>query len=397
MPRILIAAILLFSFASSDLTFAQGQEEDVIVLKDSTIVRGKLTETVTPGGAVTIKKNSGKVSSFLWSEIRAIKRLPVNLPDSSVVALFLGAGPGNTAPAGGAATISGGYSSTFAATARDTTEEDVLILTDGQIVRGSIVESAQKGAVGIWKRDQKLAIYKNSEIDRKLHVEKAMTDSVIDVMYIHPLPEMLADDHRIVTIFGGLSVAAGEFARPSNDGGDPAGSGYAVGIHASVRILPSIRWATTAIYSENSLDVPAVLGDYSASASADPYRLIWVVTGGEIRTEGTAMMKAFAFVQGGILFSRISAFTANIPQTVNHPAGSGGQGGASASSFAFSIGGGVTLGRFSLMGRWLVSTPSYDYMAMYDFGSFYGGQRIADYRFDQQVNVIHVCIGFSPF
>ena len=397
MFRVLIAAVLLLSFASVDLTFAQGLDEDVIVLNDSTIVRGKLTETVTPGSAVTIKKNSGKVSSFLWSEIRAIKRLPVNLPDSSVVALFLGSGPGSTAPAGGAATISGGYSSTFAATARDTTEEDVLILTDGRIVRGTIVESAQKGAVGIWKRDQKLTIYKNSEIDRKLHVEKGVTDSVIDVMYIHPLPEMVADDYRIVTIFGGLSVAAGDFAKPTNEGGDPAGSGYSVGIHASVRILPSIRWATTAIYSKNSLEVPAVLGDYSASASADPYQLIWVVTGGEIRTEGTSMMKAFAFVQGGLLFSRISAFTVTIPQTINHPAATGGQGGSSASSFAFSLGGGITLGRFSLMGRWLVSTPSYDYMTMYDFGSFYGGQRVADYKVDQQVNVIHLSIGFSPF
>jgi hypothetical protein len=397
MSRSLIGALLILLFAAVDSAFAQAQEEDVIILKDNTIVRGTLTQTVTPGSSVTIRRSSGKVSSLLWSEILAIRRLPVSMPDSAVAALFLNSGSGSKSPAMGAATISGGYSSAFGTNARDTTVEDILILANGRIVRGSIIESAQQGTTGLWGRDQKLTIFRNSEIVRKLHLERTLTDSTIDVLYIHPLPEMIADDFRIVTVFGGLSMAAGGFSTPSTDGADPAGSGFSVGIHASVRILPTIRWATTAIYSKNSMDFPEVLANYSAMGSADPYQLIWLVTGGEVRTEGTSLMKAFGFLQGGLLFSRISAFNVTIPQTVNHPPGTGGQEGASASSFAFCLGAGISVGRFSLTGRWLVSSASYDYKTTYDFEPYYGGPQTAEYKFDQPVSVIHVCIGFSPF
>ena len=397
MFRSLIVTLLFLSFAAVDSALAQAQDEDVIILKDSTIIRGTLTQTVTPGSSVTIKKSSGKVTSLLWSEILAIRRLPVSMPDSTVAALFLKSGSAGKSPARGAATISGGYSSVFGATVRDTTEEDILVLANGRIVRGVIVESAQQGTTSLWGRDQKLTIFRNSEIERKLHLEKSVTDSTVDVLYIHPFPEMIADDFRVVTVFGGLSMAAGGFATPSTDGADPAGSGFSVGIHASVRILPTIRWATTAIYSKNSMNIPEVLASYTAMGSPEPYQLIWVVTGGEVRTEGTSLMKAFGFVQGGLLFSRISSFNVTIPQTFNHPSGTGGQEGSSARSFAFCAGAGLTLGRFSLTGRWLISSASYAYKTTYDFGTFFGGPRTAQYKFDQPVNVIHVCIGFSPF
>jgi hypothetical protein len=397
MVRSIFVALLLVSFAALDSALAQGQEEDVVILKDSTIIRGAITQAVTQGSAVTVRRANGRITSLLWSEILTIKRLPVNMPDSAIVSLYLRSTPGGSGHASSGANISGGYSSPFGVTSRDTTEEDVLVLADGRMVRGTLVESSQKGSVGLWTADQKLSVYRDSEIQKKLHLEKGTTDSTIDVMYIHPLPEMIADNFRILTVFGGLSTAAGGFGTPIEDGADPASSGYAFGVHASIRIIPNIRWATTAIVGRNGRDLPFALTKYTATGAPDPYQLIWVLTGGELRTEGTSAIKAFGFIQGGMLFTKISDFTVVIPQTVNHPPGTGSQGGASSKSFAFCAGAGISYGRFSLSGRWLTSSASYEYSTSFSFGPFYGGPVWTDYKYDQPVNVVLVCVGFSPF
>ncbi|HTY57748.1 MAG TPA: hypothetical protein VMF59_02985 [Bacteroidota bacterium] len=396
MLKSIVAALVVLSFAAVGSAIAQVQEEDVVVLKDSTIIRGTITQTVTPGSSVTVRRSSGKVTSLLWSEILVIKRLPVNMPDSSIAALFMGSASGGARTSAGVSSVSGGFSSPFGMASRDTTEEDIFILADGRIVRGTMVESSQKGSVGLWTADQKLSVYRDAEIQKKLHMAKGTTDSTIDVMYIHPLPEMIADNFRILTVFGGFSTAAGGFATPSEDGADPGGSGYALGVHASVRLFPMIRWATSVIYGRNKRDIPLVLTNYTASASPDPYQLIWLLTGAEVRTEGTSSMKSFGFVQGGMLFSKISGFDVVIPQTVNHPAGVGSQGGASSKSFAFCLGVGVSFGRFSLSGRWITSSASYAYTTGMDFGGYYGGAVWKDFKFDQPVNVVLICAGFSP-
>jgi hypothetical protein len=395
MLRTSIFILFVASFAVLQSAHTQVQEEDVVVLKDSTIIRGTITETVTQGSSVTVKRTNGRITSLLWSEILTIKRLPVSMPDSAITALFLQSEPGKKVAGNSSTSIAGGYSSPFGLAARDTSEEDILVLAGGGIVRGTIVESTGKGTVGLWTTGEKLSVYRNSEIQKRLHIAKGTTDSTINIMYINPLPEMIADDFRILTIFGGLSIAGGQFASPTNEGGDPAGSGFGVGLHASVRIIPTVRWATSVMYVKNTMELPSVLAEYTASGTPDPHQLIWVVTGGEVRTEGTSALKAFAFAQGGMLFSRVSQFDVTIPETRNHPSGSGGQGGASSKGFAFCIGGGVSMGRFSLTGRWLTSSASYDYTTTVDFGTYYG-KRSYSYTYDQPVSLILISVGFSP-
>jgi len=397
MIRTLVLLLLILSFAAVESAFAQAQEEDVVVLKDSTIIRGEITQTVTQGSAVTIRRGNGRVTSLLWSEILTIKRLPVSMPDSAIAALFLRSRPGGKVPGGASAAVSGGYSSPFGVASRDTTEEDILVLTGGKMVRGAIVESAQNGSVGLWTTDQKLTVYQDSEILKKLHLAKGSTDSTINVLYINPLPEMIADNFRILTIFGGFSLAGGQFANPSIDGAVPAGSGFALGLQVSLRVLPTIRWATGLIYGENSIGVPVMAADNSGTGSPDPTRLTWVLSGVEMRTEGTSTMKAFAFVQGGLLFSKLNGFDFTLPQTLRTAAGTGKQGGGSSQSFAFSIGGGVGVGRFSLIGRYLTSTATYDYTTTIDYGPAYGAPRLYGFKYDQPVTVILVSVGFSPF
>lgn len=376
--------------------YAQGQEQDVVVLRNNTIIRGTLTQPVSPGSAVMIMKANGKVSALLWSEIRTIRRLPENMPDSGIVALYPQTGPGGRVSEGASVSRAGGPSSRAGMDSRDTTEEDVLILTRGNIVRGDIVESSQKGTVGLWTPDQRLTVYRDAEVQKKLHLAKGMTDSTIDVMYIHPLPEMIAEDFRILTIFGGFSSATGGFESPPNDGGDPAGSGWGIGLHVSVRVFPYIRWATTAIYGKNTMGLPWFFGQYAAEGSPAPHRLTWIVTGGEIRSEGTSALKVFGFLQGGILFSRITGFEVTIPVDAKHPSTLGRQEGASSTSGALVFGAGVSMGRFSLTGRLLTSTATYSYSSTADFGPGYGGGTTV-FKSDQPVSIVQFSLGFSPF
>jgi hypothetical protein len=53
------------------------------------------------------------------------------------------------------------------------------------------------------------------------------------------------------------------------------------------------------------------------------------------------------------------------------------------------------MGRFSLTGRWLTSSASYDYTTTVDFGTYYG-KRSYSYTYDQPVSLILISVGFSP-
>ena len=393
MLRVFLFTLLLS--AGPDSALARVLKEDVVVLKDSAIVRGAITETVTPGSPFLVHRAGGRVTAILWSEVLTIRRLPVNMSDSTVSALYLRTATGSNGVQKRLASIPGGYSSVFGPAVNDAEEEDLLLLEGGKIVRGDIIDVLIPDAVGIWTPEASLRLFWNSEIEKHLRVPNGTPDSTIDVLYIHPRPEMIADDFRVLTIFGGLSLPGGEFAAPRSEGGDPARSGYAVGLHASVRLLPMMRWATTAIYGRNLIRLPESATNYTATGSPGPHQLFWLLTGEEMRTEGTSAMKAFAFVQLGWVFSRITKFDFTVPVTVNHPSGTGTQDGVSSNGRAICLGGGVSIGRFSLTGRWLSSKVRYDYRTTINFTDY--GPFAWEYSYDQPVNVFIVSAGFSPF
>jgi hypothetical protein len=387
-----LCIIISLAFLMIDMGYAQEEQQDVIILKDSTIIRGSITKTVTPGSAVTVRKLSGRVTSVLWSEILMIRKLPVSMPDSAISVLYLGS-PGKKSAPVGISAIPGAYSSPSGQAPGDTTMEDVLALADGRIVRGWLVESSQKGSVGLWTHEKKLMVVQREDIRKSLHLEKGMSDSAIDVMYIHPRPEMIADDFRIFTLFGGFSAVGGDLSSPSADGAGPVSSGYALGVHASVRILPPLRWATTAIYGRHPMDLPEVAKVWT-SLGPGPFQMVWVLTGAELRTEGTAALKEFVSLQGGILYSKFGGVDFTIPQTFYHLPGTGSLQGASGSSFALCIGGGISMGRFSLVARWLSSAASYQRNMTINL--IYQDPAIAVYRYDQHVSVFIIGLGFTP-
>lgn len=395
MLRSFFISLLIAPFSTAGYAHAKERVEDVVVLRDSAIIRGTILGTMSPGSTVTVKRSDGRVAALLWSEILTIKRLPVNMPDALIVAFFMQSETGKRIASRSVMPGPAVYSFPSGPAAGDTTDEDVLVLAGGSIVRGTIIEAPGKGSVGFWTSEGKLSVYHDSDVRKKLRLPNGTTDSTIDVMYINPPPELIAGDFRVLTVFGGSSFAGGEFAAPRNDGGDPAGSGFALGLHASVRLVPALRWATSAIFARNAMRLPSLLTDYSASGDTHPHETFWLVTGGEIRTEGTSALRSFAFVQGGLLFSRIAGFDVAVPETRNHPSGVGGQEGASSKGLALCIGGGISFGRFSLTGRWLTSTVAYSYKTTINFAGY--GPVTWDYAYDQPVNVVLISAGFSPF
>jgi hypothetical protein len=277
---------------------------------------------------------------------------------------------------------------------RDSTSEDILALNDGRILRGSIIESSQKNSVGLWTAGQKLEVVSRSDIKKSLHLEKRVTDSTINVLYVNPPPELLDADYHFLTLFGGFSTAAGSFSAPSADGSDPGGSGYAFGLHVSLRVFPTLRWATSLVYGKTSMDLPEVARNWTATGSPDPYELTWILTGVEFRTEGTSLVKAFAFAQGGELISRAKAFTFKLPLTFFHPPGTGSQEGSSSKNFAICVGAGFSVGRFSLSGRLLKSSASYAHGMTIQLQGYQ--PTTWQYKYDQPINVVLFSVGFSP-
>ncbi|HTY57747.1 MAG TPA: hypothetical protein VMF59_02980 [Bacteroidota bacterium] len=388
-------SLLCLSLLRSGNVRAQMIREDVVVLKDSTIIRGAITETATPGSPVLIHRADGRVKAVLWSEVLTIRRLPVNMPDSMVSVLYLRTEPGSEGVPVSVTPIPGGYSSIFGPAANDAGEEDVLLLEGGNIVRGDVIDILNPEALGLWTAGGTLRTFWKSDIVKSLRVPGGTSDSTIDVLYLHPLPEMIADDFRVLTLFGGLSLPGGDFAAPRSEGGDPLQAGFAGGVHASIRLSPMTRWATTVIYGSNMMRLPEAATYYTASGSPGSHRLLWFLTGDEVRIEGTAALKAFAFVQVGWVFSHFRKFEFTVPLTFNHPAGTGVQEGASSNGRAVCLGGGVSMGRISLSARWLSSKVRYDYRTTINFTDY--GPFAWEYAYDQPVNVFLVSVGFSPF
>ena len=360
MKRLFAIFLLVCSAGIIDRVVAQVPEQDVIILKDNTILRGTIMQAVTPGSPVVIQKTSGKTSSVLWSEILTIRRLPASLPDSAITALFVG-------------------------------EEDVLVLKSGRIMRGALVESSKKEMVGFLTARDTFAMVQKSDINKTLHLEKGLSDSTIDVLYVHPPPEMIADDFRILTVFGGVGLIAGDLAAPTPDGAPAAGSGYGIGLHVSLRVVPSVRWATTAIYGRHSMGLPEPVNSWTATGSG-PMRATWVLTGLEVRAEGVLSIKAFGIVQGGIFAMKLDGAEFSYTPGFNHGAGTGTIQQASCNSFAFCLGGGISMGRLSLSARWLASSATYSQVLT--LKDQYGGTQQQN-NYNQGVTVILISLGVT--
>jgi len=272
-------------------------------------------------------------------------------------------------------------------------KEDVLILNDGRILRGYLTDAPHVSEIGIWMRSHRLRFMPRRDVSRFLHLEESLSDSSIDVLYVHPLPGEYQGPLVVVTLFGGYSAVGSGLTSPTAEGASPVREGYAIGADAGIRILQALRWTTTAVYSQHTADLPQVVTVWTSPASRS-CPIIWVLTGAELTTVGPEELKPFWLVQGGMLFTRFEGVDFNVPRTQDHGVGLGSVQSASASSIAFSIGGGLRLGRFSLSGRWLSSDPVFHrqiWVAVVN-----GESSSWVYRYDQHITLILFTLGYAP-
>jgi hypothetical protein len=371
MPRLALLCLLLFSWGSA---IAQERPtHDVLLYRDSTIARGTVTE-VQGNGTTRITTTAGHHRIALWSEIRKRVLVPLQLPDSLLTVehiLFLHRFDDGD------------------------NEEDVLILKDETFLRGTLLLSPKKDPARFWTLDNRYLTIPPEKIAQTLRLPKAASDSTIDVYYIHHTPELLADNYRILIVDGGIHMAVGEFASPADKLLEGAEFGLAAGVHASIRVFPRWRWASSVIYSSVGLGLPEALEEIWAVGDPPPEQLLWALTGVEFRTEGTSPWKILASLQAGVVNARLSSFDYEKRRTPVSAAGTGSQSGSTGTGFAFAAGVGVIRGPFSLIARYLSGSVHHEFQTI--TGNGISIPLEWEFKGDQRISVMQMTIGFSPF
>jgi hypothetical protein len=374
---------------------AQTPREDIVVMKDSTIIRGKFASPITPGGEIYITRQNGKTAALRWFEAALVRRLPVGISDSLLLQISFRSSSG-TGPGTEGDRVLGAIYVSPETSRGDSSLMDMVILGDGTILRGTLLET-QRGSNPflLWTLDGRLRRLPAVEVRSALRLPRETTDSTITVLHINPPPELLEDNFRVVTVFAGMAIPSGSFATPKEEGGVPAGVGLAAGVHASVRIFPTWRIAGTVTLERHPSSLPAVATNFTGSGSPPAQTVLWLLAGPELRTEGTAAVKGYMFAQAGMLFLRGGGFDFVVPETRAHTAGTGKQEGVDAHGVAFCFGGGVSYGRFSLTARWSSGTAPLSFTTVLSLEHYL--PLTYAYTFDQTVSVVSIVLGFSPF
>ncbi len=357
------------------LTFATwmasaAQDEDVLITTNGAIFRGTISDKITPGGTITLIPAQGKPSATLWSELVAVRRLPGGIPDSVIRGSFDHHAKRDTggrttdvyeAPRKGSKFDFTGYE----------TQEDVLFLVDGTILRGALINQRGDGVFSLWtsrtwKEVGGLAVVTNVRVDR------GIPDSTLVYTYLRAPEQWRAGELRIFSAHGGLSIPVGDLATPRGEGRSTTNAGPAFGVDAGIRILPGIRWLTSAVYSRHSREVPQFFLDATTTSyGTTALNVIQFMTGFEARMATASDFRARFAVLAGVVGMNASGYEATFPQTYSHLAGSARIEGISSSSFGLAFSGGLLAGRVSLDVRWTYFKPEYTATSIlyYEYGS----------------------------
>ncbi|MEW6510137.1 MAG: hypothetical protein AB1428_04185 [Bacteroidota bacterium] len=240
--------------------------------------------------------------------------------------------------------------------------EDILLLKDGSIVRGTLVESVRGSYIRFHTTQHGLKVFGLSEVEKVTRLPKGIPDDELISNYFDEDVSRLADDARPVAVVGGVAIPYGRFARSSTSGGGAMESGVSVGLDVGLRLVPKWRWLTTGMYSELRRGALEVVDGFEEARGVPSARMIWLLTGMELRTEGNTAWKWRAIVQTGALVSTFPGFDYTVHGTPTTLIRSGRIESSSSTEFAVCIGGGVSVSRFSLTVRLLSASARYDGM-----------------------------------
>ncbi len=382
-------------FATLPLSvFSQSQEEDIILLKNGSIFRGTITDKITPGGTITITPNGRQAIALYWSEIALIRRWPVEIPDSVVIKSFLKRQPEGK-PGQAVVTIEPPAREPAFSFKEYRNEEDVVFLVDGTLLRGIVLNQRNDGSVSLWRGGEWKDIG-GPAVTKYVHVETGIPDSTLNMMYIDSPRRFREAESRLFSVHAGMTFTGGEFAKPTDRGGNPTKSGYAVGIDFGFRVLPGFRWLTSFTYSHHLRENPVVLEDvYVTDASAQPCNIYNLITGVEGRISGPGEVQVHGAVQGGLITMSAGDFRMELPQTYYHLPGNLRIAGYSTSSFSFSGMIGIMFRRLSFDVRWTTFKP--EYTTSTELMYIYNIKQTFEHAVDTRVNLITCTIGVSIY
>jgi hypothetical protein len=319
-------------------------EEDIALLKEGRVFRGKADSVFTPGGVINVRQNNGHVVALYWSEITILAKLPVGIPDSLIVRYYL-KHPGGKTP--------------VIDVAGHQNKDDVLLMEDGSVMRGVQLNTAIEGRVGLWSGGVVMEI-PESMIRKIVHVPTGIPDSTLLSTYVNFPEEWSIGEKRVLSIFGGFSFPATEMAKADDSGpGDMAG-GTVFGLEAGFRITNGMRWLTSLGYASTERSMaPSILSimDQMDDPHTEPY--MFAVTGLEVRTFGPSEIKFRGSAQLGIVSMSGRGLDGEIPRTFYHWAAMTHLEEYSTTSFAACAGGGILYGRLGVNFRWLITKPNY--------------------------------------
>jgi len=240
-------------------------------------------------------------------------------------------------------------------------QRDFVYLKNGSIIKGTVIETIPDSTVKIQTDEGRSYVYRMTEVDK---ITKEPDKGIQPVTSLAQVPGT-SDSHRsdaprpVFTLFVGLSSPVGEFGATDENGGG-ALPGLCFGGDLSLQMGSGIGWVSSVSFMFNSLDDKALAlpDSFHASVDAGSWFLITPMTG--IRFGGlvSPQVELFGLGQIGLVFgnspeTKVTVYTSTYQGTII-------AGSASATAFAFGLGGGVILNKHLTASlRYMHSDPEY--------------------------------------
>jgi hypothetical protein len=373
---------------------AQEPNEDVLLTINGTIVRGTISDKITPGGTITIIPAQGKPSATFWSELVAVRRLPAGIPDSVIRGSF-----DYHAKKDAQGHIFQVYEEPRKRPKFDfvgfETQEDVLFLVDGTILRGALINQRGDGVFSLWTSGTWKEVGGRAVVTN-VRVERGIPDSTLVYTYLKVPERWRTGELRIFSFHCGFSVPLGDLATPRAEGRSTTKTGPAFGVEAGIRLWPGIRWLTSGIYSRHPRDVPQFFLDATTTSyGTTPWNVFQFMTGFEARMASSSEIRARFAALAGIVGMNAGGYEATFPQTFTHLSGTVKVEGVSSSSFGLAVAGGLLAGRFSLDIKWTYFKPEYTATSTLDY--VYGSTSIIKNSAPEIAGFLVVSLGFSIY
>jgi hypothetical protein len=171
---------------------------------------------------------------------------------------------------------------------------DKLYLKNGSIIRGRILEVIPDSIVKIQTRDGNVFVYTISE------TSKISKDTTAEKETIMPIDLLDKDFYPAFSIFGGMAIPTGDFAKQS---GGSAKTGYTVGTQYVSG--GAFGWLLMGSWSIDRLNFSSELSDNGVVLESNNWQSIFVLTGIKIGIADPSGIQFFFSPVIGMLFGTI--------------------------------------------------------------------------------------------